>query len=259
MLFNKKYFLLYLMVCLLGLSKLQASELKVLFLIPVCDHKPIWVAHQKIWSSYMHSDPEHVKAYFMKADPHLASRYRIDGDVIWCQCQESYIPGIVNKTLLSMECILPQIDQFDYVIRVSSSSFYHFPRLIAYLESLPRGRCYRGVIGCVPEHGEYASGSGFIVSPDLVKLLVQDQESIKRSLIDDDVVIGIFFREHGVFPVSAPREDIESLEDWNRKKEMTPHFHFRTHHSNSSLRMALDLPIYYDLLKKFYGIEAQGF
>ena len=252
-----KRVILQLFILLFTFIELTANELKVLFLIPACDNEPIWIEHQHVWRTYMHSDPEHVTAYFMKGNPNLALPYQIDKDIIWCKCEESYIPGIINKTILSMECLLPIIDQFDYVVRVSSSSFYHFPRLLSYLSNLPKERCYRGVIGFLPEHGEYVSGSGTIFTPDLIKLAVQFKDEIKRSFIDDDVALGIFFREHGIFPVSAPREDLIDMEDWNRKKETTPHFHFRIHNSPSHVRVDQDLPVYIDLLRKFYGMEIQ--
>jgi len=200
----------------------------------------------------MHSDPEHVTAYFIKTDPHVRFPYFLEGDVIWCKGKDCWIPGLINMTLLAMECMLPNIDQFDYVIRAGSSSFYYFPGLLAYLASLPRQRCYHGVIG-LSEHGEFVSGAGMILTPDLVKLAVQDQKSINRLLHHEDVVFGVFFREHGIFPVSAPREDVLTLEEWNHKKESTSHFHFRVHNPDPSLRAAEDFQIYRELFEKFYG------
>jgi hypothetical protein len=199
----------------------------------------------------MHSDSEHITSYLIKLDPTLAVPYQIDRDVIWCKGEDCWIPGILNKTLLAMECMLPQIDQFDFVLRTTSSSFYYFPGLLEYLSGLPRERCYRGVIG-FSEHGEFASGAGIILTPDLVKLALQDQKNINRLLDHEDVVFGVFFREHGIFPVSAPREEVLTLEEWNRKKESTSHFHFRVHNPIPSLRAVEDFQIYRELIEKFY-------
>jgi len=48
---------------------------------------------QEVWRSYMHRDPEHVEAYFIRANPHLNSMYEIQGDVIWSKTEENVIPG----------------------------------------------------------------------------------------------------------------------------------------------------------------------
>jgi hypothetical protein len=76
-----------------------------------------------------------------------------------------------------MEAMLPQLDEFDYIIRTNLSSFYVFSRLFKFLTTLPTEKCYCGVQG-QEDNWTFASGSGFILSPDLVKLLVQHKNQL---------------------------------------------------------------------------------
>jgi len=91
----------------------KEREMKVLVLIICSDQFPgttltfPYKEMQEVWRSYMHRDPEHVEAYFIRANPHLNSMYEIQGDVIWSKTEENVIPGILNKTsyLLSLFCL----------------------------------------------------------------------------------------------------------------------------------------------------------
>ncbi|MCX6988703.1 MAG: hypothetical protein NTZ52_04285 [Chlamydiae bacterium] len=115
---------------------------KVLVLIIASDNFPgvdlvfPYPELKKIWRSYMHTNPN-IEAYFIQGDPNLSSPYEIQGDVIWSKTEENLRPGILNKTLLSIECMLPRINEFDYVLRTNLSSFYVFPRLLHFLQTLP--------------------------------------------------------------------------------------------------------------------------
>ena len=63
----------------------------------------------------MHSDPEHVEAYFMKADPNLPQEVIVDGDVIWVKSSETIVPGLINKTIKSLNLFLPRFKEFDFI------------------------------------------------------------------------------------------------------------------------------------------------
>src|SRR6478672_11271514 len=96
---------------------IQESEnkQKILVLIIASDDEPCYIELQRIWRSYMHQDLDHVETYFIKADPSLPFQSVIDGDVIWSQSSETIIPGIINKTIMSMELLLPRIKtEFNY-------------------------------------------------------------------------------------------------------------------------------------------------
>lgn len=145
-------------------------NLRVLVLIIASDQFPVYVELQKIWQSYIHSDPEHIETYFIRGDPNLPTSYEIKNDIIWSKTDEGWSPasaGIINKTVLSLEAMLPRLHEFDYILRTNLSSFYVFPRLLKFLETLPKKRCYAG--SNTGGDSPIASGCGFIISPDVAK------------------------------------------------------------------------------------------
>lgn len=171
------------------------KDLKILVLIIASDQDQLYRNLQVMWKTYMHYDPKHVEAYFIKGDENLSVPWIITDDVIWSKTQETWRPGILNKTILSMEAMLPRIREFDYIIRTNLSSFYVFPRLLQFLSSCPRSNFYGGS-DAAPSIG---SGCGFILSPDLVELLVQNkQKFMNDSSHNDDMLIGIFLRDRGI-------------------------------------------------------------
>lgn len=227
---------------------------KILVLIIASDDQPVYVKFQQIWRSYMHLDPEHVEVYFMKSDPDLPTDSEIVDDTIYIKGNESIIPGIIQKTLASMELFQSRLNEFDYVLRTNLSSFYVFPRLLNFLKLLPTERCYCGVIG----GGEigYVSGAGFLLSPDLVKILIDGKEIIVEDPDNDDVAIGHYLNNFNIPLLSANRQDFLSLHSWLLNKDyISPNiFHFRVKQENPALREYEDIFIQSALLKKFYNI-----
>lgn len=229
----------------------QKQENKVLVLIIASDNTPIYSALQNVWRSYMHNDPEHIEAYFIKGNPDLSSEFQIEGDVIWSRTVENIMPGIVNKTILSLEALLPGIKgEFDYVLRTNLSSFYIFPRLLTFLQTCPTRNFY-----CSGGHAHFASGSGFLMSPDVVEMLVAHKgELMNDTSGNDDVVIGNFLYQRGVFVTHHPRIDILSMEYWDSIKNHIPIDVFQLRVKNEDhVRLSDDLCIQYQLLRMFYS------
>lgn len=246
-----------------------AKDVKVLVLIIASDGVPAYLELQKIWKSYMHRDPEHFEVYFIRGNPDLAAAYEIKGDDLFVKTEESYQPGITNKTILSIEALLPRIKEFDYVLRTNLSSFYVFPRLLDFVAALPRRRCYCGVQqhipeGWLPKFGliNFVSGAGIVLSSDLAEMLVkQKQELLQHSVeLPDDVLIGYFFQNNKIFSMPASRTDFPTKELWLQEKGNISQtaFHFRAK-NNYNKRAPEDafeeeLFINRELLELFYGL-----
>lgn len=227
---------------------------KLLVLIIASDDEPIYVQLQAIWREYMHLDSEHVEAYFVKADPHLETFCEIKGDIIWSKGAESLSPGIINKTLLSMEIMLPRLKEFAFILRTNLSSFYFFPKLLKFLNSLPQKNCY---CACKGYHGDipFGSGAGFILSPDLVELLVKNKAILNQKNFLDDVAIGSFFQKEAINILPAKRLDILTLAAWLELKDQVPdYFHFRLKNIDNA-RLSDELYIQKKLLKILYDIQ----
>jgi len=230
------------------------AHAKLLVLIIASDHLPVYVELQKIWKSYMHLDPEQVEAYFLRADPNLPTLVAIDGDVIWAKTSEGWSPdnaGIINKTVLTFEAMLPRMSEFDYVLRTNLSSFYVFPRLLKSLEYLPKNKCYYA--SGTDSVSTVGTGCGFILSRDLVELIVEHKfEFLDRATPQDDNLIAEFLNKHDIHLTLHPRLDLLSILDWQKNRSSIPEhlFHFRV--KSEPNRLKDDIYIHSQLLNLFY-------
>lgn len=237
-------------------STIFTKNIKLLVLVIASDQFPIYQELQKKWRSYMHYNPQQVKVYFLKGNPTLENMIEFNDDVIWAKANEGWSPysaGIINKTILSLEALLPVIDNFDYILRTNLSSFYIFPRLLDFLGTLPQTRCY-----CGPSiwAGSFvASGCGFIISPDVARFLVNNKhEFLDHTTPEDDVLIGNFLQRNGIQHIDQNRTDITAINLWNEIKEKIPStaFHFRLKNPDN-VRLTDELYIQSQLIEKFYN------
>jgi hypothetical protein len=142
----------------------------------------------------------------------------IDGNLIKTNVRESlYHCGY--KTIKAFELLKDY--EYDYIFRTNSSSYVDKQMLKDYLQDKPRTNFYSGVIG--NQYGiDFASGSGFIVSKNVVDLVLLKKEYWEHRLIDD-VALALLLRSLRINPVLAPRFNIETV------NENTPmnHYHYR--------------------------------
>lgn len=245
----------------------QKKELKTLILIIATDDKPAYRELQKIWEAYMNSDPEHFEAYFLRADPKLATKFQINKNEIILKTYEGFVPGILNKSIMALEALQPRLNEFDYVVRTNLSSFYSYPRLLNFLQTLPSKKCLCGVsmrevdkpylkLGEIP----FISGAGIILSSDLAQLLAKNHHKLEKykTELPDDVFIGLFFHRYGIPHNYAKRYDYFTYQTWQNSKNNIPEdaFHFRAKYSYN-LRTEEDpykeeIATVTELLEKFY-------
>jgi len=243
-------------------EKRSKDNIKLLVLIIASDDYPVYKELQKLWRSYMHYDKNHVEAYFIRGDPDLATDCEIHDDVIWTKTPENLIPGITNKTILSLEAFLPRIKgEFDYILRTNLSSFYVFPRLLEFLGSCQKNHFYCGsMILYTPG---IASGCGFLITPDIAEILVQHKSDLVNNttpnIIEgheayDDIVIGALIKNKGIPLIQHPRMDFCTLETWHQHNTIIPEniFQFRVKSYWDNLRLTDDIYIQSQLLKMFY-------
>jgi len=244
------------------------KELKVLVLIIACDNNEAYLELQKIWSSYMNKDPQHYDVFFIRGNPELSRSYEIKGNDLFVKTAESYTPGIINKTVLSIEALLPKLKDYDYVLRTNLSSFYVFSRLLDFLNTLPRQNCYCGVPLYIPAdwypkfgYMNFISGAGIILSSDLAEMLVRGKEEIFKfnTELPDDVLIGWFFQQKNINLIVAARNDFQTKANWLESKKIISKesFHFRAK-CNPTFRAAEEncadeLYINNELHKMFYS------
>lgn len=261
---NFFFFLTVFLLCIKSVSIFSDQHLedtqsqsmkKLLVLITASDDLQVYVENQKIWRAYMHLDPEHVEAYFIKANPNLESKCEVCGDVFWCKTGDVLFPGVMNKTVSALEYFLPRMHEFDYVLRTNLSSFYVFPRLLEFLKQLPRSGCYCGSKVQYNSELSFVSGSGYILSADVAASVANYSGSLYDVDNFDDVVMGYYCRSLGLDIIPADYVHISTLDEWVGYSCKLPEktFQFRCKYFDPNLRHTHEIYIQNELLKKFYG------
>jgi hypothetical protein len=163
---------------------------------------------QKLLSNYYKEFP-HVKTIFYCFSPHLLSSYELKDDVLYIHGNETYTPGILDKTILALDYFKHEIQNtHDFVVRSNISTIVNFNVLIPLLDTNPSlqyssGKIY--ILAWMDEKGGvkdetwygtiFASGTSIILSKWVAQDLINRKDLIRRELIDD-LAIGVFIREH---------------------------------------------------------------
>jgi|SaaInlV_125m_DNA_1040241.scaffolds.fasta_scaffold05768_1 hypothetical protein len=144
-----------------------------------------------------------VTTFFYKYNNNLTNEIELNGNIINIKGEESYIPGILEKTLIAFEFIQTHVTDFDYIVRSNISSIIDFKLL-----SLELGKneieYYGGTrFGKIPFKREleisyvntpYASGTNIILSKKGLQLLIENKHLINNKVVDD-VSIGALFKD----------------------------------------------------------------
>lgn len=170
-----------------------------------------------------------IDCYFIQYDPFVRVP-TIQSNTLFLRGVERY--GLITaKTLEALDYFLRR-KSYDYIVRTNLSSVWDFKNLLAFLEPKPRTGFYSGQLN-VAGSITFASGAGFILSQDVAHLLVRNGNDIaKWTQIPDDVVIAIRLRDLGIHPVSQPRVDFGSLDQYLQHNNKIPPgtFHYRMKH-----------------------------
>ncbi len=250
-----------------GMVQAEVAKKKLLILIIASDNHPAFLELQDIWKSYMNLYPESVDAYFIKGDPLLDEPYKKSGNVLYTKTVDNYKPGILKKTILSLEAMEKELDSYDFVLRTNLSSVYNIPKLMKFLEQLPSEKCYaaRPLLPSYEVPSEYSKipfgwGAGFIISKDLAHLIIKEKEKLYQRIneIPDDVLIGALFYEHKLPIIAVPFITFTKREEWEAQKHALPEhvFHYRakSHYLTRTLKDSYEDELYIaeDLAHTFY-------
>lgn len=161
--------------------------------------------------------------FFVFADPLLSLDVVCKDDCIYCKCEESLEPGILLKTMMAMRFCENEF-VYDFILRTNLSSFWNFSVLSLEITSLnfdisigtiffqyiDRNRLdinYRWKdylermaslfpIGYVSDVFYFLDGAGFLLSREMIRLLLLPFPMERLLDIPDDVAISIllFYR-----------------------------------------------------------------
>jgi beta-1,4-mannosyl-glycoprotein beta-1,4-N-acetylglucosaminyltransferase len=187
---------------------------KVIVLI-IASREPSYDRFTEYWREYMNSRDD-IYSFFIYSDSTIKYDFVVTRDTITHKSLECNVPGIFLKTTASMN-LCERIFEYDYLLRTNLSSFFHFPRMLSYLEKQPKTGFVASQFYNLPNHPNKRSqqievneffgkelndrfvflhGAAFILSQDIVAKYVNvvssDTVSFNKVIgLPDDVAISM--------------------------------------------------------------------
>lgn len=179
-----------------------------------------------------------------------SSFFRVIDDRIYTIHKES-LYNIGYKTIDSLEYLYNNVD-FDYIFRTNSSSYINIKNLIDFLIDKPINSFYSARVNTELNTGiKFGSGSGYFISKDIVKFIIENKEKWNHNLIDD-VSLGDLLLNNGFKLTPSNRLDIDNIID-NKlyygdnlvdESKLNQNFHFRCKSKDSSREMDIRIMSY---------------
>lgn len=229
---------------------------RALVLVLASDTQPIYLEHQRLWRTYMHSTPN-VDCYFYKGDPTLESEAELKGDTLFLRIEDT-LETVYEKTLRAFDFFLPTLSSYTHVFRTNLSSVVIFDRYLQYCTTIPREGFCSAWIGDY-DGQKYPAGAGYTITPDLIRRLTTERPPRR---VQDDVSLGYALREWGIPITAAPRVDLGSesyVEAWRGQIPSTV-FHFRAKQlirANEGIETPYELELMQSLISEYYGESAK--
>ena len=205
--------------------------MNIIILIIANDHPKYYHEMQTVWKKYMNLHPN-IRSFFVKGN---AEEY-VESETIYVKSGENYIPGILEKTVKSMEYIQNNYE-YDDIFRTNLSSFVDLYKLYEFVHLESTQSIEYGGIILTPSDIPfgYISGAGILFSRNTTEYIINNQSKLDYSIIDD-VAFGKLLIPK--FPIEfINRIELESVPDCIIKPiRESPVFHFRcktTNHFNT--------------------------
>lgn len=203
--------------------------MRVLVLI-IASHGTEYESLKAEWTAHVDAHcPTGVDVRFLYGvnDPLMPEDYAwSDRDLVYPVKESTYgavgcRSGVLDKTLLALK----NHDGYDYVVRTNLSSWYHFDKLLRFLEAAPRKRFAAGF----SPTKDHLSGCNIIVSGDVAADLAA-YGAYGRDL--DDLEISKALSRMGVSATWVPRIDILNKGGIVPHEEHEQSFHVRLKQPN---------------------------
>ena len=190
----------------------RTNNIRILHLV-LFSHSEDYNDMYKLTSPYYKK--HHVKTYYYTFSKTIQTDYELHDDILYIKGNESYLPGILDKTIKAFEYIEAYLDEYDYVIRSNISTIINFDLLKKRLIEQPleygSGLMFNlhwldpmnGVVDETHWNKKFASGTSIVLSKQLLKNILIKKQHIYYDLIDD-VAIGVII--HDLFKDIIPTD-----------------------------------------------------
>lgn len=140
---------------------------------------------KEITSTYYKNFP-FLTTYYYCYKPDIKNEYEVVNDILYIRGDESYIPGILKKTISAFNYFKQELHKYQYVIRTNISTIIRFDLLQKelMLNSVDYGcsLCHEpGWEGKYP----FSSGTSIILSPDIFLKILENKQYVDETVIDD--------------------------------------------------------------------------
>lgn len=179
--------------------------MKLLCLVLASDTTPLYQSLLDQWRRFAHLNPAITTIFFM-ADPNATEVVQCYDDVCIVKGPET-LEFVPKKFFTTLHAFRDTFSSYDFIFRTNLSSFVYFPRLLALCERITsRSRFCSAIQGIykVP----FPSGSGFLISPDVASLLVDEYHMVEHLPYLDDVIVGHILHKHNISIQDAIRFEI---------------------------------------------------
>jgi hypothetical protein len=155
---------------------------------------------------------ENVTTIYYKFEKDITNKYEMEGNVLKIKGTESYLPGILDKTLKAIEYVVDKNYGCDYLVRSNISTIVDFELLDKELRKNPieYGGGLINELQMIDKSGgivddtyfglKYASGTAIVFSKKTLDQVIAKRDKINYKLIDD-VAIGLLMRDELKKPV----------------------------------------------------------
>ena len=134
------------------------------------------------------------------------------------------IMGVTQKTLDSLEWVNENMD-YEYVLRVNSSSYINIPNLVNFVNTLDAKDIYCGnILHLRIMDLDFVSGSGILFNKSTISKLIMNKHELDYKVIDD-VAIGLLFKKLKIKPIQSNFKEIKDIVFFDNIPDMT--FHYR--------------------------------
>ena len=164
---------------------------------------------QKEYMKSYKSSNNNITFYFYCYKEDLQEECMIEDDMIYIKGTETYVPGILEKTIKVFE--ITKNMEYDFLLRSNISTVIDYSKLNDILYKIPDDVIYAGgscrlLTWLDPDYGihkiyniPFILGTSIILKREGVHKLINNKNVLSETIIDD-VAIGLFFKHFGDKP-----------------------------------------------------------
>lgn len=183
----------------------------------------------KIVSEEYYNKFNNVITFYYCFNNDITTNYKIDGNFLYFKGNETYIPGIITKTIKALEFIYKNKYYFDYIIRSNISTIIDFKLLEEELTKNPIEYYGGGIIFSAwdIEHkinnihkktyynNNFISGTSIILSKKGLSFIIKNKNNIVYDTIDD-IAIGVLFNNYCNYII---KNGLKCIGRWTETKD----------------------------------------